>query len=220
MVASDVLADENLVGRIVGHLSAPEVSALRTVSRTFDRVCRAVHLEKQRRALSMIQRYIDLYLRAVQPFCVQDHYPTRRECIAANRLLVHIVNSIYLIDWSAYVHFPDIMDSFLLCAASFFWIVKFVRPTERREYFRAFERVRPYMYLTDARSIPAVSVLKTIARIKGVKRASTLRRSRLERLLTRPEGERYYHRAFEQHRAALEHDLNLTPPLPPSSEEV
>lgn len=191
MASSIVLSDANLLELIFEYLDAPIVAGMRYVCKTFDRVGSRVF---DRKLTVSNDRIWELYLEfneRVRPVILEGVWASRNDSVRANHVLIDIINRVCDIDWSILVHVPEMMDDIALAGAALRWTWRYALPSEQRMYARTFGRIAPYIYLTDPDAVDLVYILKIVARLKGIKGAHKMRRSKLQRLLTRPDDEIY-----------------------------
>ena len=186
-----VLSDANLLELIFEYLDAPVVAGMRYVCKAFDRVGSEVFDRKQGVSKERIWELYMEYNERVRPAIMDGMWVSRQASVRANHTLIDIINRVCDVDWSVLVHVPEMTDDPVLAGASLRWTWCFALPSERRLYARTFERIAPYIYLTEPNQIDLVQTLKEVARLKGIKGASKMRRSKLQRLLTRPDDEIY-----------------------------
>lgn len=186
-----VLSDTNLLELIFEYLDAPVVAGMRYVCKTFDRVGSRVF---NRKHAVLIERVWEIYLEfneRVRPVILEGVWASRSDSVRANNRLINVINRMCDVDWSILVHVPEMMDDIVLAGAALRWTWCFALPSEQQMYARTFERIAPYIYLTEPNQVDLVQTLKLVARLKGIKGASKMRRSKLQRLLTRPDDEIY-----------------------------
>ena len=191
MASAIVLSDANLLELIFEYLDAPYVAGMRYVCKTFDRVGSGVFERKQKTSNDIVWAMYMEFNERVRSVIFEGSWASRRDSVRANATLVDIIDRVCDADWSILVHVPEMMDDIAYAGSALLWTWPFALPSERLSYARTFRRIAPYIYLTDPNEVDLVSILKGVARLKGIKGAAKMRRSKLVRLLTRPDDEHY-----------------------------
>jgi hypothetical protein len=205
MAVAKVFQSLDLVETILNNFEdLPHVAGARYVSTLFNSVGKAIYDKKQKEHNSKVEAYKLAIHKQVEdnlvrcnlsPYNVRIPIQYNVTMIA----MLHTLQDIYTEDWSSYVHsnMDQIWKDLIVLMKGVSEGYKFPNCIDTCKEFalgQYLEDIMSLMYVYDS-NIFKVGELKSIAKMKGVRNASTMKRSKLVKLLTRPEDASYVYTA-------------------------
>lgn len=205
MAVAKVFQSLDLVETILNHFEdLPHVAGARYVSTLFNSVGKSIYDKKQKEHSSKVEAYKLAIHKQVEdnlvrcnlsPYNVRIPIQYNVTMIA----MIHTLQDIYTEDWSSYVHsnMDQIWKDLIVLMKGVSEGYKFPNCIDTCKEFalgQYLEDIMSLMYVYDS-NIFKVGELKSIAKMKGIRHASTMKRSKLVKLLTRPEDASYVYTA-------------------------
>lgn len=205
MAVAKVFQSLDLVETILNNFEdLPHVAGARYVSTLFNSVGKSIYDKKQKEHNSKVEAYklaihkqVDdnLMRRPLSPYSFGLQIQYNVTMIA----MIHTLQDIYVEDWSSYVHsdMDQIWKDLIVLMKGVSEGYKFPNCIDTCKDFALglyLGDIMSLMYVYDT-NIFKVDELKSIAKMKGIRNASTMKRSKLVKLLTRPEDASYIYTA-------------------------
>jgi hypothetical protein len=205
MAVAKVFQSLDIVETILNNFEdLPHVAGARYVSTLFNSVGKAIYDKKQKEHNSKVEAYKLAIHKQVEDNLVRCNlspYNVRLP-IQYNVTMIamlHTLQDIYVEDWSSYVQsdMDQIWKDLIVLMKGVSEGYKFPNCIYTCKDFALGQYlgdIMSLMYVYDT-NIFKVCELKSIAKMKGIRNASTMKRSKLVKLLTRPEEESYIYTA-------------------------
>lgn len=200
MATTKVFQSLDLVENILSHFDElPHIAGVRYVDTIFNMAGKSLYAKKQSSNHSQVESRITILHKQIEDALMTDvsHYNIRRP-IQYNVMMIsmiHMLQDIYVIDWSSYLHMD--MDQiwkdliFLMKGTSEEY--RFPNCIDTCKNFAGGQYMPDIHYLMSVYDTDRFKVteLKCIAKMKGIPNSSTMKRSKLVKLLVRSETDIY-----------------------------
>ena len=189
----EVFGSVDLLEKILGNLTLPEVAGAQHVNKMCNMVGKDVKTRKHAENDRKIAYWVKEARQIAQPFFYHRPGVTSDQYLVAQEYIYFCLNEIYNVDWSYFVHTET--DGWFEVLTRLDTHYLFDTHDQLPHRTRITRKITPLMYIDNTHKY-TVYWLKQFAIWKGVPKAYKMKRSQLVKSLTRPPNDVYF---FQDH---------------------